>query len=94
MERMILIGALAMVLAGCGGGSDPSPEPSQPVQSYRNCRYEFVHAGLTPSLWTYRCSIVGKCDNSDPCAALLVPDATCIEGQTTCIACPAGQLVC
>ena len=83
-----------LLLAGCGGGEEEDPI-TLPVQTFRNCRYEFVPAGLTPALYTYRCWIVGTCDNTEPCtAAVRVSHPECEAGKTTCTACPPGSLVC
>jgi hypothetical protein len=87
----------ALLLAACGGGQ--AEEESAPVtvtQTYRNCRYEFVPGGLTPALYTYRCWIVGQCDNSDLCTNPFVQPfhPECVAGRTTCTACPLDHAFC
>ena len=89
--------AAVLLLAACGGGeAEEESSPATATQTYRNCRYEFVPAGLTPALYTYRCHIVGQCDASDLCTNPFVQPfhPECVPGRTTCTACPPGQFIC
>lgn len=86
----------ATMLAGCGGGGGGEEEPpSPPLQTYKSCNYEFVPAGLTPPLYTYRCWIRDHCVTADPCTpSVVIAHPECVPGRSTCTACPPGRLLC
>ena len=92
----IFMAAMAFLLAACGGADLGDVEVTgQPIQTYRNCRYEYQSAGILPAMYAYRCWIRTECDRSDACTSYVrfaYPE--CEPGATTCEACPPGRLIC
>ena len=85
MQRIARTCAVTLLIAGCGGGGTDDDPPQAAQQVFRNCRYEYHDAGLLPAGYRYSCSIVGKCDMSDPCSDIVAnyyPE--CQPGRTTC----------